>query len=131
MTKKLYRREDLELAFVAGAKWWEWHKEHATMWPVDQDLALAEAQRRQWPDSVLRAEEQSALPAPETVLDAVRIICSDCAGANGATWPDGHCATIWNGTCEACNKATAVCDVSDWNWPRGKKPLAFSWLNRD
>jgi hypothetical protein len=32
--------------FVAGAKWWEYHKTGATMWRSDQDLAEQEAVRR-------------------------------------------------------------------------------------
>lgn len=39
--RKIYCR-----AFVDGAKWWEWHKEGATMWPSDQALALKEAEQR-------------------------------------------------------------------------------------
>ena len=38
--------DDLRRAFVAGAQWWEWHKEGATMWPSDTDLAEAEAEKR-------------------------------------------------------------------------------------
>ena len=34
-------------AFVQGAKWWEYHKEGATMWQSDQGLALTEAERRE------------------------------------------------------------------------------------
>jgi len=33
-------------AFVEGAKWWEWQKEGATMWPVDRRDTEAEATRR-------------------------------------------------------------------------------------
>lgn len=33
-------------AFVAGAKWWEWHKTGATMWQSDQALAYAEGQKK-------------------------------------------------------------------------------------
>lgn len=65
-------------------------------------------------------------------LDAtVGTICSDCAKANGAAWPEGHLATWWNGLCDACGGIVGVCDVSDWNWPKDKKPPAFSLLNRD
>jgi len=38
--------EALVIAFVQGAKWWEWYKECATMWPSDRDLAEAAAQAR-------------------------------------------------------------------------------------
>lgn len=33
-------------AFVDGAKWWEWHKEGATMWGSDVTLSEQEAIRR-------------------------------------------------------------------------------------
>jgi hypothetical protein len=36
----------LEDAFVAGAKFWEWHKTGATMWPSDQNFCLEKA--REW-----------------------------------------------------------------------------------
>ena len=65
-------------------------------------------------------------------LDAeVRTICFDCAKENGAAWPEGYEATWWIGLCDACSKITGVCDVSDWNWPRGRKPPTFSLINRD
>jgi len=65
-------------------------------------------------------------------LDAsVGTICWDCAKVNGAVWPDGHVATIWTGDCDVCGNTVAVCDVSDWNWPKGKKPLLFNLFNRD
>lgn len=38
--------DDLRRAFVAGAKWWEWHRQGATMWPSDVDRAEEEAERR-------------------------------------------------------------------------------------
>lgn len=40
---------DLRRAFVAGAKWWEYHKAGATMWQSDSNLAEEEAERR-YPD---------------------------------------------------------------------------------
>ncbi len=61
----------------------------------------------------------------------VRSICFACANTHGAVWPQGHAATVWTGTCDACGKAVAVCDVSDWNWPKGKKLATFSLQNRD
>jgi hypothetical protein len=39
-------RERERLAFLAGAKWWEWHKENATMWQSDQELAYAKAEEK-------------------------------------------------------------------------------------
>ena len=38
--------DDLRRAFVMGAKWWEFRKSGATMWPSDQDVAEAEAESR-------------------------------------------------------------------------------------
>lgn len=36
----------LIVAFIQGAKWWEWESRSATMWQQDQQLAEREAQRR-------------------------------------------------------------------------------------
>jgi len=38
--------ERLIMAFVEGAKWWEYRKEGATMWQSDQGLALIAAECR-------------------------------------------------------------------------------------
>ena len=61
----------------------------------------------------------------------VYTICSECAKANGAMWPEGHCATFWSGKCQVCGQETSLCDVSDWNWPKGKRPATFSIERRD
>lgn len=37
------RENELVTAFIQGAKWWEWHKQNATMWQSDQRLAYEEA----------------------------------------------------------------------------------------
>ena len=37
---------DLRRAFIAGAKWWEYHKTGGTMWQSDQRLAEDEADKR-------------------------------------------------------------------------------------
>jgi hypothetical protein len=58
-------------------------------------------------------------------------ICADCAKANGATWPQGHIATFWPGQCQVCKDVKGLCDVSDYDWPRGRKPKTFSILRRD
>lgn len=43
----IWPRDDLRRAFVAGAKWWEYHSTGGfTMWPSDSDMAEAEAERR-------------------------------------------------------------------------------------
>lgn len=34
-----------EIAFVQGAKWWEYHSTKFTMWGSDQELAAKEAQK--------------------------------------------------------------------------------------
>lgn len=39
-------RDRLVLAFIHGAKWWEFHKTGFTMWQSDQNLALHEARKR-------------------------------------------------------------------------------------
>jgi len=36
----------MQTAFVQGAQWWEWHKEKATMWASDRNLAFLEAQKK-------------------------------------------------------------------------------------
>ena len=41
---------DVRRAFVEGAKWWEYHKEGATMWQSDQRLAEVAAEVK-YPDS--------------------------------------------------------------------------------
>jgi len=38
--------DDIRRAFVAGAKWWEYEKEGATMWISDIRLAEKEAKKR-------------------------------------------------------------------------------------
>jgi hypothetical protein len=58
-------------------------------------------------------------------------ICRDCAKENGATWPQGHCATFWMDKCQVCGRVLSLCDVSDWNWPQGKRPKTFSLERRD
>lgn len=42
--KRKSKTEELRLAFVKGAKWWEWTKEGATMWQSDQGLARKRAE---------------------------------------------------------------------------------------
>lgn len=36
--------DPLVIAFLQGAKWWEWQQTGATMWPSDQQQTLAKAQ---------------------------------------------------------------------------------------
>ena len=38
--------DELLIAFVQGAQWWEWHKTGATMWQSDRDLAERQAEER-------------------------------------------------------------------------------------
>ena len=40
------RKIDLVRTFVAGAKWWEWKSQGATMWGSDVSEAFDEAERR-------------------------------------------------------------------------------------
>lgn len=46
---------DLRKAFFHGAKWWEYHSAHATMWQSDQNAAAEEAERR-YPNGHTRKE---------------------------------------------------------------------------
>lgn len=65
------------------------------------------------------------------ISDDVYTICAGCAMDNGATWPDGHIATLSVSKCQVCEQEKGTCDVSDWNWPKGKKPATFSIYRRD
>jgi hypothetical protein len=38
--------QELIIAFIQGAKWWESHKTGATMWQSDQNLAADMAKKR-------------------------------------------------------------------------------------
>lgn len=57
-------------------------------------------------------------------------VCSECAMEAGGEWPEGHCATFWQGECRACGKVAAVCCTSDWNWP-GKKGRKLTEARRE
>lgn len=46
MSKPKKLETPLIIAFVQGARWWEYHKEGATMWQSDQRLAEGEALKR-------------------------------------------------------------------------------------
>ena len=47
--------DDIRRAFVAGANWWEFHSQGATMWNSDKRLAEDEAEKR-YPDGKIRKE---------------------------------------------------------------------------
>lgn len=56
----------LIVAFIQGAKWWEWKKDGATMWQSDQAAAEAEARKRAEAGSLgLAAAREAALPEGE------------------------------------------------------------------
>lgn len=44
-----WAKDDLRSAFVAGAAWWEYHREGATIWQSERNLAEVEAENR-YPD---------------------------------------------------------------------------------
>ena len=46
MQEGTWPQNDLRRAFVAGAKWWEYHSTDFTMWQSDQRLAEVEAEKR-------------------------------------------------------------------------------------
>lgn len=46
MDPKTYTEEEMLIAFVQGAKWWEGVTTGATMWQEDQNDAYKEAQRK-------------------------------------------------------------------------------------
>ena len=39
-------KKEKAIAFVKGAKWWEYHSTKGTMWQSDQELAAIEAEKR-------------------------------------------------------------------------------------
>ena len=39
-------QKEKAIAFVKGAKWWEYHSTKGTMWQSDQELAAIEAEKR-------------------------------------------------------------------------------------
>ena len=55
------------------------------------------------------------------VPDGVGYLCSECAEEHGGKWPEGHCATFHESTCELCGEQKYLCCVSDWNWSDGKE----------
>ena len=46
MREGTWPQNDLRSAFVAGARWWEYHSTGFTMWQSDQRLAETEAEKR-------------------------------------------------------------------------------------
>jgi len=50
-------KDDLRRAFVAGAKWWEYHQTNFTMWPSDRKLAETKAEKL-YPSGEPRTKEQ-------------------------------------------------------------------------
>jgi len=54
-------------------------------------------------------------------------ICTDCALRAGARWPEGHCATQWEGECSVCGKTKGVCAVSDWLWGKSDEIPRLVW----
>lgn len=53
-------------------------------------------------------------------MTAYDYICHECAMKQGATWPEGHCATFHEGKCCVCKEKKALCCVSDYDWPDGR-----------
>jgi len=58
MTEGTWPKDDVRHAFVAGAKWWEYHSTEFTMWPSDQRLAEREAEKR-YPGGSVREDEKA------------------------------------------------------------------------
>ena len=44
-------------------------------------------------------------------------ICTPCAEANNAKWPNSHVAGFWIGECGVCEKKTYVTGTRDWQYP--------------
>lgn len=49
-------------------------------------------------------------------------VCTPCAKAAGAKWPEGHVATFHQDQCGVCLKITEVTQPRDWGYPKFKMP---------
>jgi len=54
-------------------------------------------------------------------------ICAECATRAGGRWPEGHCATQWEGKCSVCGETKAVVARRDWLWGEETKIPEGSW----
>ncbi len=59
MIEGKWAKDDIRRAFVAGAKWWEFHRTGGTMWQSDRNLAEAEASKRYAPQKAVAPSAQS------------------------------------------------------------------------
>jgi len=57
--------DELITAFVQGAKWWEYHKTGATMWPSDTNVAKLKAEYKAL-DGTLGKSLNAGADAPRT-----------------------------------------------------------------
>lgn len=71
LTAGTFPQDGPHRAFVAGAKWWEFAKTGATMWPADVDKAEAEAVRRYGDPAAPPPLPPSVAEAREAVDQAV------------------------------------------------------------
>lgn len=88
--------EQLGNAFVEGAKWWEWRKTQATMWPSDVTFAEEEAARRgfnfkpsfeKWLEAKLANAEAEREAAEKRADEAeARLHEGDFVDEFGTTW---------------------------------------------
>ena len=70
-------KNDIRRAFVAGAKWWEFHQTDCTMWQSDQRLAEAEAEKRYASQPVNAADEVTQGEFQTTQFEGVKK-CPTC-----------------------------------------------------
>lgn len=84
-------KDYLGLAFVSGAKWWEFHKTGATMWGADREIAEREAERRY--GTPVRPENAVL---PEGQPQAFYVECDAC-GVEATVIPDSICPACGKG----------------------------------
>jgi len=85
MIEGFWPADDLRRAFVAGAKWWEFHSTGATMWRSDCDLAEAAAERR-YPGGAIR---------PTTAAPNTACTCSETVGVYPTEEPNCPVHGMW------------------------------------
>lgn len=44
-------------------------------------------------------------------------ICAACAEKHKGSWPKGHMATWWLGSCDFCCEPGMLACTTDWNFP--------------
>ena len=50
-------------------------------------------------------------------LSKIGSVCSECAKAHGAVWPEGHVCGWWYLACDVCGETKHCTAPRDWKWP--------------